>query len=73
MFCRSHESMASRARRLSGTHSYFGATVGRYANRIAKVAVDLDGVTYHLAKNNGENRLHGGSKGFDKTVWRCAC
>ncbi len=53
---------------LSNT-SYFGSTVGRYGNRIAKGEFTLDGKTYTLAKNNGENALHGGSKGFDKVLW----
>jgi len=52
---------------------YFGATVGRVANRTAGASFILDGVTYRLAANNGANHLHGGTvHSFDRVVWDLA-
>jgi len=48
---------------------YFGAICGRFANRIRNGEFTLDGKTYHLAKNNASNTLHGGIKGFHKQIW----
>jgi aldose 1-epimerase len=49
---------------------FFGATTGRYANRIARGKFTLEGREYTLATNNGPNALHGGLKGFDKQLWQ---
>lgn len=48
---------------------YFGATVGRFANRIQGGHFTLDGKDYQLAKNDGNNHLHGGAKGFNAYIW----
>ncbi len=50
--------------------SFFGATVGRYANRIANAQFVLDGRTFQLAANNGPHALHGGPDGFDQKLWQ---
>ncbi len=49
--------------------AFFGAIVGRYANRIAQGKFVLNGVTYDIPKNDGKNALHGGLKGFNKRLW----
>ena len=48
---------------------FFGATIGRVANRIGTASFEINGNKYNLAKNEGENHIHGGVVGFDKKVW----
>jgi aldose 1-epimerase len=51
-------------------HPYFGTIVGRFANRIENAEFEINGIKYSLLKNDGENHLHGGAKGFDKVLWQ---
>lgn len=53
----------------SSDNQYFGCTVGRVSNRIAKGRFELDGSAYTLATNNDPNHLHGGDRGFGVMVW----
>jgi aldose 1-epimerase len=55
---------------LSSANPYFGATIGRYANRIAKASFEIDGKKFRLDANNNGHCLHGGFKGFDKVIWQ---
>ena len=50
-------------------HPYFGAVIGRVANRTSGAQFELDGVTHELSANIGDHHIHGGFKGFDKRVW----
>jgi len=56
-------------RNVNGRGTYFGALIGRFANRIAKGRFTLEGATYEIPVNNGTNSLHGGFTGFDQQVW----
>jgi aldose 1-epimerase len=53
-----------------GDHPHFGTLIGRYGNRIGRAKFTLDGQTYNLAVNNGENHLHGGLQGFGRKLWK---
>ena len=55
----------------SGT-AFFGATIGRFGNRLAGGAFELDGKRFQVPLNDGPNSLHGGAQGFDKHVWKAA-
>lgn len=52
-----------------GDKTFQGSTIGRYGNRIAKGTFELNGTTYTLERNDGENSLHGGFHGFNKVLW----
>lgn len=57
---------------INSTEPYFGATIGRYGNRIANGNFSIDGKDYHIIPNSGINALHGGKQGFQYKVWNAA-
>ena len=57
---------------LNSSEIYYGALIGRYGNRIAKGQFTLNDTVYSLVQNNGENHLHGGTKGFNDVVWKAS-
>lgn len=65
-----YKTVADYVKDQNNQNTYFGALIGRYANRIAKGTFTLDGKTYHIPVNNNGNALHGGTVGFDKKVWK---
>lgn len=54
---------------MKSNEKYFGALIGRYGNRIGKAYFSIDGISYIVGKNEGENCLHGGNKGFHNVIW----
>jgi aldose 1-epimerase len=54
---------------LKSNEKYFGATIGRYGNRIANARIQIGEIIYKVGKNDGENSLHGGNNGFHNVLW----